>query len=408
MKETRRAKALISEYFIFVIFIALVVVLTCLKPSFIQPANLVNILKQASINGILAFGMMFVIIAGGFDMSVGSTVAFTGILAAMLGQGQYPIFVPLVVAMLGGLAVGIINGVGVSVGNLPPFIMTLGTMTAVRGLALLISDGKPIIGISEAYKAVAASSIFGIPMLAVFLVVIILICSFVLSKTVYGRRVYACGGNLLAAQVSGINTTRIRISTFAIAGLLAGLSGFLMTSRVTIGQPTAAESYEMDAITACVVGGVSMSGGVGKPWGVVVGCLLITVIANGLDIMGVSSHWQKIVKGAIIVLAVLIDVKGKSKKHCQLQGSSPVDPRFLSLLFSQTVRHLNLSAHFCQHHDSGGKPGIHSCCSHCRYRMASNSSNPRHISQIVGGLNQGGCHNRQSKSCQRRKNMSVQ
>lgn len=168
------------------IFIALVVVLTCLKPSFIQPANLVNILKQASINGILAFGMMFVIIAGGFDMSVGSTVAFTGILAAMLGQGQYPIFVPLIVAMLGGLAVGVVNGVGVAVGNLPPFIMTLGTMTAVRGLALLISDGKPIIGISESYKAVAASSIFGIPMLAVFLVITILLCSFVLSKTVYG------------------------------------------------------------------------------------------------------------------------------------------------------------------------------------------------------------------------------
>ena len=208
MKEKSRAKSLISEYFIFVIFIALVVVLTCLKPSFIQPANLVNILKQASINGILAFGMMFVIIAGGFDMSVGSTVAFTGILAAMLGQGQYPIFVPLIVAMLGGLAVGVVNGVGVAVGNLPPFIMTLGTMTAVRG-----------------------------------------------------------------------------------------------------------ESYEMDAITACVVGGVSMTGGVGKPWGVVIGCLLITVIANGLDIMGVSSHWQKIVKGAIIVLAVLIDVKGKSKKR---------------------------------------------------------------------------------------------
>lgn len=195
MKETKRTKALISEYFIFVIFIALVIVLTCLKPSFIQPGNLVNILKQASINGILAFGMMFVIIAGGFDMSVGSTVAFTGVLAAMLGQGQYPLIVPLIVAML------------------------------------------------------------------------------------------------------------------------AGLSGFLMTSRVTIGQPNAAESYEMDAITACVVGGVSMSGGVGKPWGVVVGCLLITVIANGLDIMGVSSHWQKIVKGAIIVLAVLLDIKGKGKKN---------------------------------------------------------------------------------------------
>ena len=315
MKETKRTKALLSEYFIFVIFIALVIVLTCLKPSFIQPGNLVNILKQASINGILAFGMMFVIIAGGFDMSVGSTVAFTGVLAAMLGQGEYPLIVPLIVAMIAGLAVGVVNGVGVAVGDLPPFIMTLGTMTAVRGLALLISNGKPVIGISAEYKAIAASSVLGVPMLAVFLVVIILICSFVLAKTVYGRRVYACGGNLLAARVSGINTTKIRISTFAIAGLLAGLSGFLMTSRVTIGQPNAAESYEMDAITACVVGGVSMSGGVGKSWGVVVGCLLITVIANGLDIMGVSSHWQKIVKGAIIVLAVLLDIKGKGKKN---------------------------------------------------------------------------------------------
>ena len=314
MREKKSVKALISEYFIFVIFIALVVVLACLKPSFISLGNLVNILKQASINGILAFGMMFVIVAGGFDMSVGSTVAFAGILAAMTGQGNYPLIVPLLVAMLAGLLVGIVNGVGVAVGNLPPFIMTLGTMTAVRGLALLISDGKPVIGLSPEYKAVAASSIFGIPMLAVFLTIIIAICSFVLSKTVYGRRVYACGGNLLAARVSGINTTKIRVSTFAIAGLLAGLSGFLMTSRVTIGQPTAAESYEMDAITACVVGGVSMSGGVGKPWGVVVGCLLVTVITNGLDIMGVSSHWQKIVKGAIIVAAVLIDINGKNKK----------------------------------------------------------------------------------------------
>ena len=315
LNKGKNLKSLISEYFIFVIFIIIVIGLTILKPSFITPSNLVNILKQASINGILAFGMMFVIISGGFDMSVGSTVAFSGILAAMLGQGNNPLILALIAALLAGLGVGLINGVGVAVGELPPFIMTLGTMTAVRGLALLASNGKPVIGMSEPYKAIAACSIAGIPMLAVFLIIVIIICSFVLAKTVYGRRVYACGGNLQAAKVAGINTTAIRISTFAIAGFLAGLCGFLMTSRVTIGQPTAAESYEMDAITACVVGGVSMTGGVGKPWGVVVGTLLITVIANGLDILGVSSHWQKIVKGLIIVLAVLIDVKGKSRKN---------------------------------------------------------------------------------------------
>ena len=306
----------ISEYFIVIIFIALVVVLGLLNHNFLSGGNIVNILKQTSIVGILSFGMMFVIICGGFDMSVGSIIAFTGILAALLGQGNLPLVVPFIVACLAGLGVGLINGVGVAVGNLPPFIMTLGTMTAVRGLALLTSNGKPITGISEAYKKVTSISLFGkIPMLAVFFIIVIAVCSFVLAKTVFGRRVFSCGGNLQAARVAGINTTFIRIAVFAISGFLAGLCGFLMTSRVTIGQPTAAEGYEMDAITACVIGGVSMSGGVGKCWGVVVGALLITVISNGLDVLGVSSHWQKVVKGIIIVVAVLIDVKSKAKKN---------------------------------------------------------------------------------------------
>ena len=306
----------ISEYFIVIIFIALVVVLGLLKPSFLSGGNIVNILKQTSIVGILSFGMMFVIICGGFDMSVGSIIAFTGILAALLGQGNLPLVVPFIVACLAGLGIGMINGVGVAIGNLPPFIMTLGTMTAVRGLALLTSNGKPITGISEAYKKVTSITLFGkIPMLAVFFIIVIAVCSFVLAKTVFGRRVFSCGGNLQAARVAGINTTFIRIALFANSGFLAGLCGFLMTSRVTIGQPTAAEGYEMDAITACVIGGVSMSGGVGKSWGVVVGALLITVISNGLDVLGVSSHWQKVVKGIIIVVAVLIDVKSKAKKN---------------------------------------------------------------------------------------------
>lgn len=313
-KSSSSVKAFLSKYFIFVIFLFLVLVLTILKPSFIGPRNLVNILKQVSINGILSFGMMFVIVAGGFDMSVGSTIGLTGVLAALLGRGQVPLFVPLIVAMLAGLAVGIVNGMGIALGDIPPFIMTLGTMTAVRGLALLITNGNPVTGISPAYKAIAAGSFLGIPTLAIVFIAVVIICAFILEKTVYGRRVYSCGGNILAARAAGINTKAIKISTFAIAGMLAGLCGFLLSSRVTIGQPNAAEGYEMDAIAACVVGGVSMTGGVGKPLGVVVGALLITVIANGLDILGVSSHWQKIVKGLIIVGAVLIDVKGKSKK----------------------------------------------------------------------------------------------
>lgn len=314
MEGKRSLKALLSQYFIVIIFIAVVAVLTALKPSFISPKNIVNILKQSSIIGILAFGMMFVIIGGDIDISVGSTIAFTGILAALLGKGQFPLIVPLLVAMAGGLGVGLLNGIGIAKGNIPAFIMTLGTMTAVRGLGLIASNGNPVTGTSEAYRAVTTKTLFGIPMLAFYFVIVIIICSFILSKTVFGRRVYACGGNEQAARVAGINTTFMRIAVFSLMGLLAGFCGFLMTSRVTIGQPTAAEQYEMDAITACVVGGVSMAGGVGNPVGVVIGALLITVIQNGLDVMGVSSHWQKIVKGAIIVVAVLIDVKGRSKK----------------------------------------------------------------------------------------------
>ena len=206
----------ISEYFIVIIFIALVVVLGLLNHNFLSGGNIVNILKQTSIVGILSFGMMFVIICGGFDMSVGSIIAFTGILAAMLGQGNLPLLVPFIVACRAGLGVGIVNGVGVAVGNLPPFIMTLGTMTAVRGLALLTSNGKPITGISEGYKKVTSLMLFGkIPMLAVFFIIVIAVCSFVLAKTVFGRRVFSCGGNLQAARVAGINTTFIRIAVFA-------------------------------------------------------------------------------------------------------------------------------------------------------------------------------------------------
>lgn len=314
MEQKKSVGQVLSQYFIIIIFAALVVVLTILKPSFLSIDNIVNILKQTAIIGILSFGMMFVIISGGFDMSAGSNIAFAGVLAALLGNGEYPLILAFLVACIAGLAVGILNGVGVTYGNIPPFIMTLGTMTAVRGLALIVSGGKPITGTSETYRYLTSGTLFGIPLLAIYFIIVIIVCTFVLSKTVFGRRVYAVGGNMQAARVAGINTTFIKVAVFSISGFLAGVCGFLMTSRVTIGQPTAAESYEMDAITSCVIGGVSMSGGVGKSWGVVVGALLITVIQNGLDILGVDSNWQKVVKGAIIVIAVLIDVKSKEKK----------------------------------------------------------------------------------------------
>ena len=263
MKEKSRAKSLISEYFIFVIFIALVVVLTCLKPSFIQPANLVNILKQASINGILAFGMMFVIIAGGFDMSVGSTVAFTGILAAMLGQGQYPIFVPLIVAMLGGLAVGVSTAwalpwatcsVHHDTGNhdggpwsCPP---DLRRQTHHRNQRIVQGCGG-VFDLRHSHAGGLSGDYHS---------------ALLLRAVEDSLRPPGICLRRKSAGSAGLRHQHHQDPHLHLChrGASGSLSGFLMTSRVTIAQPTAAESYEMDAITACVVGGVSMTGGVGK------------------------------------------------------------------------------------------------------------------------------------------------
>jgi len=290
-------KSFLKDQGIIIIFIVLVIVLSAISPNFARPKNLVNILKQTAINGILSMGMMFVIISGGFDLSIGSIVGVCGIISAMLGLGQVPLIVPLVVSILFGCLFGFINGVGIAYGNLPPFIMTLGTMTALRGLALVLSGGQPVTGISEAYMKVASGFVFGgVPYLAVYFVIVVLIAAFVLTKTVFGRRVYACGGSMLTARFSGINVKAIQIAVYTICAACAGFAGFLLTSRTSVGAPTAGESYEMDAITSCVIGGVSMAGGTGRWYGVVIGALLISVIANGLDVMGVSSHWQKIIK----------------------------------------------------------------------------------------------------------------
>jgi len=305
----------IKEYGIILIFVVLVAVMTILSPNFAQPKNLINILKQTSINGILSLGMMFVIISGGFDLSVGSIVGVSGVAAAYLGMGEYPLIIPLLACIGLGALFGLGNGIGISFGNLPPFIMTLGMMTVLRGLALVISGGQPVTGISGEYVNISSGFLFGIiPYLAVYFVIAIAICAFVLTKTVYGRRIYSCGGNMLAARVSGINVKAMQTSVYMIAGIMAGVAGFLLTARTTVGAPTAGEGYEMDAITACVIGGVSMNGGTGKWYGVVVGALIISVIANGLDILGVSSHYQKIIKGIIIIVAVLADVNGKNAR----------------------------------------------------------------------------------------------
>lgn len=298
------------------VLVALFVVLSFLSPAFFKVGNFINILKQTSINGILAAGMACAILTGGFDMSVGSTVGLSGVIAALLAQGDYPIVVPIAAAIGTGLLVGVLNGVLVAYLNVPAFVVTLGTQSIVRGLAYIISGGKPIFGVVDAYERIAGSKLFGvIPMLVVYYIVITLIIGFVLQKTVYGRRMYMVGGNAQAARVSGINTRFIKMSAFAICGLMAGIAGMLSTARTVSGAPLTGEGYELDAIAACVIGGFSMDGGVGKWYGMIIGALILSVMGNGLDILGVSSYYQKILKGAIIIIIVLLDVRGKRRRN---------------------------------------------------------------------------------------------
>jgi ribose/xylose/arabinose/galactoside ABC-type transport system permease subunit len=314
--RTRIEISSLREIGIIVAFIVILVVLMILSPNaFAKPANLVNILKQASINGILAMGMMFVIVSGGIDLSVGSIVALTGVVAASFAHpGEYPLIVPILLSAVIGALVGCFNGVSIAYGNIPPFIVTLGTMTIIRGVALIAARGQPVFDVTKSFEAIAGGFVLNVvPHLVVYFLVVAVICAFVITRTVFGRRVYAIGGNETAAKVSGINTNRVKVAVYTLAGFLAGMAGLLLASRLVSGNPTSGQAYELDAIAAVIIGGVSMSGGAGKWYGTVIGALLIAVIGNGLDILNVSSHFQLIIKGSIIIVAVLLDMKSKAK-----------------------------------------------------------------------------------------------
>ena len=306
----------LRELGIFIAFLIIVGTLMIFSPpGFRSGRNMLNILKQASINGILATGMMYVIITGGIDLSVGSIAALTGVVAAQFAHpDEYPLIIPILLPVLIGALVGLLNGIGVTYGSIPPFIVTLGSMTIIRGLALIVSNGQPVFNVSKPFEAVAGAFVFDtIPILVVYYSVITLVFAFILTRTVFGRHVYMVGGNETAARVSGIDTFKVKIAVYGISGFLAGIAGILLTSRTVSGNPTAAQSYEMDAITAVIIGGVSMSGGSGKWYGTVIGALLISIIANALDILNVSSHYQPVIKGLIIIFAVLLDMKTKNR-----------------------------------------------------------------------------------------------
>jgi len=299
-----------SQYGIFVAFLLLIVLMAVLSPAFLKLTNITNILRQTSINGIVAVGMTFVIITGGIDLSVGSVLALAAVVATSFAHpGDYPLIVPIIAGLITGAVCGLINGFIIARRKIAPFIVTLGMMTIARGAALVYTNGRPVIELSDAYNKIGGSNFLGIPIAVIVFVMIILLGWFALSKTVFGRHVYATGGNETAARLSGIFTGRVIVWVYVIAGLLAGLAGIVLSSRVMSGSPATGQAYELDAIAAVVIGGTRLTGGVGTIMGTIIGVLIIGVMNNGLDLLSVSSYWQLVVKGVIIIMAVVLEKK---------------------------------------------------------------------------------------------------
>ncbi|ABO51033.1 ribose ABC transporter membrane protein [Desulforamulus reducens MI-1] len=285
----------------------IIVALTFLSDRFFTTSNLLNVARQVSINTLLGVGMTFVILTGGIDLSVGSILALAGALGAgFLGQGNTTLMVVLYACLIGLLA-GTVNGTIVAYGRVAPFIATLATMTLFRGATLIYTEGRPVRAVAEGFNELGGGYLGAIPTPVIITSVIVLLAWFVLTQMTPGRRIFALGGNEEAAILSGIRTNHYKIMVYSISGLLAGLAGVILSSRLLSAQPTAGIGYELDAIAAVVIGGTSLTGGQGGVIGTLIGALIIGVIDNGLNLLNVSSFYQQAVKGLIILVAVLLD-----------------------------------------------------------------------------------------------------
>jgi ribose/xylose/arabinose/galactoside ABC-type transport system permease subunit len=286
----------LKQYGIVGAFLLICLLLSLLTPQFFTLSNWTIIITQVSINALLAFGVTFVIITGGIDLSLGSMVAVAGVASAMVAHPDtYPVVVPIGVGLLCGLLIGGFNGLVITRSNIAPFIVTLGTMTIGRGLALILSKGRPVSNLSDAFNFIGGGAVGGVPFPIVILIVVFIVCHLILKKTVLGRYIYAIGGNENAAKAAGIEVNKVKMTVYMMCGLLAGLAGILLTSRITTGQPNAGAGFELYAIAAAIIGGT------------LIGALMIGVISNGLDLLNVSSYYQQIVMGSIIIGAVVLD-----------------------------------------------------------------------------------------------------
>lgn len=284
--------------------------------SFFTRQNIFNVLRQISTNLFLACGMTMVIILGGIDLSVGSIIALSGCISAgCVARYNLPLPIALLMGLLVGLLVGMFNGAVISKTTIPAFIVTLATMNIAKGLAYVYTGGSPVRVVTKEWQFLGAGYVGIFPTPVVILVLVLIITAIIMNKTKMGRHMYAVGGNQQAAEFSGIKVEKVKFFVHAFSGLMAGLAGIVLASRMYSGQPTAGDGAEMDAIAAVVVGGTSMAGGSGKIGGTIIGGLIIGVLNNGLNLLNVNSFWQYVVKGVVILLAVFLDYfRNKGKK----------------------------------------------------------------------------------------------
>ena len=319
IKDSKFSKMLKNSQFSSYSGIILVIIVVCIfmnfrSENFLTTNNILNILRQISVYGILACGMAFAMMTGGIDLTVGSIAGVSGAVTALfVTRGTMPLILAMLVSIILGAIIGLITGFVISRTGIPPFIMTLGMQITLRGACYLICEGKPIGNLPDSLTVLGLGDIAGIPVPIFFMLASFIIGGIILAKTSFGRSVYATGGNYQAAFHSGINAKRVVMMAYMISGICAALAGIILTARNASAQPTAGNTFETEAIAACAMGGVSFNGGKGAVVGIFFGALLMGIINNAMNLMYISSYWQQVVKGLIIIASVLYSIYNSKK-----------------------------------------------------------------------------------------------
>lgn len=311
---------IIRQYAILLVLVALVALFTAINSQFIKIENILQIIRNISIYGIIAVGMTFCLISGGLDLSVGTITGFAVVIMAIfiINLGL-PVYVAVIAALISGTVIGIVNAIVIIEFNVPPFIATLATMEAFRGVIYVLTGAKPIFGYDPSFTTMGQGSFLGVPIPIFIFLLVFIIGWFVLTKTTYGRYVYGVGSGEEVCRLSGINVKKIKYFVYIINGILSAFAGIILASRLNSGQPRAGDGYEFGVITACVLGGVSIAGGEGKLGGVLVGLLITGVLNNGLIMAGVTEYYQMIITGAVLIIAVGFDATTQIRRAAKTE-----------------------------------------------------------------------------------------